>query len=326
LDLSILIVNWNTCGRLRECLQSVRDTAGAISHEVIVVDNASTDRSAEMVREGFPEVGLIASAENLGFARGNNLAYGRASGRHVLVLNPDVILLPGTLRGLVAFAERHSDLGCVSPGLLNPDRTPQRKYFGRLPTLSTVFFLYTRPGLFLDRRLLRHRIRRRERYEDLGDPVEPTSFTNGGVGFCCTLIPRRIVEEIGFFDERFPIFFNDGDFAARLFRTGYPAYLLPQVQAIHYGGASVQRLNARIYHKEFAYGLRTYFRKHRGWRQAAAVDCLLGLDAVAAFGRNVAQGLAGKRGIAEILSPLRDFRETLTYCPPASIPDVPEKG
>ena len=315
MDLSILIVNWNTRDPLRECLRSVRDTAAGVSHEVFVVDNASSDGSSGMVREEFPEFGLIASRKNLGFARGNNLAYRRSSGRHVLVLNPDAVLLPGTLQGLVEFADRHPDAGFTSPGLLNPDRTPQRKYYGRIPTLSTVFFLHTGPGRLLDARLFGHRFRRRDRYEDLGDFHGPVAFTDGGAGFCCTLVPRRVIEEVGFFDERFPVFFNDGDFAARLFHAGYRAYVLPHVQALHRGGASVQRLDSLAYRKEFTYGLRAYFRKHRGRRQAAAVDCLLGLNALAELGRAAGKILAGKKAVSEILTPVREFRETISYRP-----------
>ena len=127
MDLSILIVNWNTREHLRRCLRSVRDKAGTISHEVIVVDNASTDGSAAMVREEFPDVNLLASGENLGFARGNNLAYSKSSGRYLLIKNPDVALLDGTLAGLIGFADAHPEAGLTSPKLLNPDLTVQKK-------------------------------------------------------------------------------------------------------------------------------------------------------------------------------------------------------
>jgi GT2 family glycosyltransferase len=320
MDLSILIVNWNTRDRLEECLQSIRDTASGLSHEVVVVDNASADGSAAMVRQGFPEYSLIESRENLGFARGNNLAFSRSSGKYLLVLNPDVVVHRDTLEGLVEFAAAHPDAGLISPRLLHQDGTAQKKYYGRIPTLSTVFFLYTRPGAFLDARFFGNRFRRRDRYEDLEDFEEPIAFTDGGAAFCCTLVPRRIIDDIGFFDERFPVFFNDGDFAMRVFRAGYRAYLLPQVEAVHAGGASVQQLDVLTYGKEFAYGLRAFCRKHRGRIYAAAVDALLGLDALAEVERTARECLAGSKGVAEVLRPITRFREKLKYRPPNAAP------
>jgi GT2 family glycosyltransferase len=287
---------------------------------VIVLDNASADGSAATVRREFPEYHLVESRDNLGFARGNNLAFSRSSGRYVLVLNPDVVLMRGTLAGLVGFAETHPGAGLVSPGLLNPDGTTQDQYYGRIPTLSTVFFLYTRPGGFIDRRLLAGRFRRRARYEDLGDFKEPRAFQDGGAGFCCTLVPRRVIDRVGFFDERFPVFFNDGDFAARAFREGYQAYILPQIQARHYGGASVRQLDAVTYDREFVYGLRTFCRKHRGRFYAAAVDGLLALDVLAELERAARELLSGSRGATEFLRPITTFRERLNYRPPNAGP------
>ncbi len=316
MDLSILIVNWNTRELLRRCLQSIRNTAKEIRHEIIVVDNASHDDSAAMVREAFPEVTLLACKENLGFAKGNNLAYSRSSGRRLLLLNPDVTLLEGTLEGLLTFAETHPDAGLTSPKLLNPDRSVQKKYYGRIPTLSTIFFIYTHLGSALDTRLLGTRFRRRERYESLGDFQEALSFTDGGAAFCCTLVPRRLIEEHGFLDERFPIFFNDGDFAFRLFRAGFRAYILPTVQACHHGGASVEQLDQATYNKEFIYGLRTYSRKHRGRLYSLLADALLGLNLIHDLQWSTRDVISGRKAPGTILEPVKRFRETLAYRPP----------
>lgn len=316
MELSILIVNWNTREHLRKCLQSVRDTAGKILHEVIVVDNASEDGSASMVRSEFPEVNLLEPGENLGFAKGNNLAYSKCSGRYVLIMNPDVVLLEGTLAGLMAFADAHPDAGLSSPKLLNPDLTAQIKYYGRLPSLTAIFFIYTRPGSTLDSRVFENRFRKKERYERSGDFSEPLSFTDGGAAFCCTLVPRRLIETHGFLDERFPVFFNDGDFASRLFRAGYRAYIIPQVQACHSGGASVERLDLLSYNREFIYGLRAYCRKHRGRLYGFAVDALLSLNMFHDLGRNVRDILKRKKAPGEMITPVRDFLDVLVYTPP----------
>lgn len=314
MDLSILIVNWNTCQHLRRCLESIRRTVKGLDHEVIVTDNASKDGSAQMVRTEFPEVRLIASNENLGFARGNNLAFSLSSGWAVLVMNPDVELLEGTAEGLVSFARSRPEAGALSPKLLNPDRTFQ-KFYGRIPTLSTVFFLYTTPGNWLDRNVLGSRIRRRDRYEQYGDFQEVLWFTDGGAGFSCTLIPRPVIEKIGFLDERFPVFFNDGDFGQRLFQAGYKACVLPHVQACHYGGASVKQLDLLAYSQEFVYGLRTFCRKHRGFWYRRAIDLALASNLPGQLARVLVEILGRRKPLSCAADPFLFLHRTFAYRP-----------
>ncbi len=319
MDVSILIVNWNTCSYLRQCLQSIREKAGEISYEVIVVDNASHDGSAAMVEQEFPEVTLCVSNENLGFARGNNLAYSKSSGSYVLIMNPDIILLEDALKGLVAFSQSHPDAGLTSPKLLNPDHTPQKKYYGRIHTLSAVFFIYTHLGSLIDSRLLGNRIRKRERYEKYGDFKEALSFTDGGAGFCCTLVPRRLIEDLGFFDERFPVFFNDGDLAFRFFQAGYKAYITPDVQVCHYGGSSVEQLPALTFNSEYVYGLRAYCLKHRGRLYTLAIDAVLSLNVLYDLVRTARDIVRRKKRFQDMRIPVSDFRKALAYRPPNAI-------
>jgi GT2 family glycosyltransferase len=318
-DVSALIVNWNTCRHLRECLQSIQRTVKGLELEVIVVDNASSDGSAEMVRSEFPWVFLLANRENVGFARGNNLALSRASGGYLLVMNPDVVLLDGTLEGLVAFAREHTDAGIISPKLLNPDRTLQN-FYGRIPTLSSVFFMYTHLGRWIDKHLLRNRIRKRDRYEAYGDFQEVLSFSDGGAGFSCTLIPRNVIETIGFMDERFPVFFNDGDFAMRLFRRGYKAHILPHVQAVHYGGGSVKQLNHFAYNQEWVYGLRAFHSKFRGFLYNRAMDLVLSLNVPVEFAKGVKEIFRRRRSPSSLFEPIVSFRNLLAYRPGAARP------
>jgi GT2 family glycosyltransferase len=282
--------------------------------EVIVVDNASMDGSVEMVRNEFPWAFLVANAANVGFARGNNLALSHTSGAYVLVMNPDVVLLDGTVAGLVAFAREHPDAGIISPKLLNPDRTLQR-FYGRIPTLSTVCFVYTYFGRWVDKYLLRNRMQRRERYEEYGDFQEALAFSDGGAGFCCTLIPRDVVQRIGFMDERFPLFFNDGDFAMRLFRERYLAYILPDVQAVHHGGSSVKQLNQLVYNQEWVYGLRTYYRKFRGFLYNRAIDFVLSLNVPVEFAKGLKEILQRRRSPSSLFEPIVSFWKVLAYRP-----------
>lgn len=313
MDLSILIVNWNTCQHLRSCLAAIQHWVRGVVYEVIVVDNASRDGSADMVRTEFPEVRLVASRENLGFARGNNLAFSLSMGRNVLVMNPDVELLEGTAEELVSFAAHHPEAGALSPKLVNPDGTIQN-YYGRIPTLSTIFFVYTLLGSWIDRRLLGSRIRRRDRFE-LGDFQEVLWFTDGGAAFSCTLIPRTVIEKIGFMDERFPVFFNDGDFGVRLFRAGYKACILPTVRAVHHGGGSVKQLDELAYNQEFTYGLRAFYRAHTGWLYRRAIDLVLVSNLPARFVMTLAHVVAGRTPPGCLARLSSDFWKAFTYRP-----------
>ncbi len=321
MDLSILIVNWNTCQYLRQCIRSIEEGVEGIEHEVIVVDNASGDGSAEMVRREFPWVRLVASPENLGFARGNNLALALSRGRHILVLNPDIVLKKNTVKELIQFTDLHPDAGVVSPKFLNPDGSFQG-FFGRIPTLTTVLFLYTRIGTWIDRHLLRGRMRRRERYGIHEDFNEVLRFTDGGAGLACTLVPRAVIEALGFLDERFPVFFNDGDFARRLFDAGYKAYVIPNGQVLHHGGSSVRQLERLHYDQEFVYGLRAYSRKHRGMLYNRLLDLVLGLDPLLETIETLGAVLLGRARPASLGEPFARFRRILSYRPPNARPGI----
>jgi GT2 family glycosyltransferase len=139
MDLSICIVSWNVAGDLRRCLASIRAQRGAPRFETIVVDNASADGSAEMVRREFPEARLIALDRNRGFAAGNNVALAEAAGRYLLLLNPDCVLPADALQKLVAFADSRPEAGLVGPKLVYPDGRLQYSC-RRFPTLKAAVF------------------------------------------------------------------------------------------------------------------------------------------------------------------------------------------
>ena len=138
-DLSIIVVNWNVKELLRECLTSIEENDGEHNLEVIVVDSASSDGSPEMVEEAFPWVKLIASKQNLGYPRGNNVGITASNGRHVLILNPDTVILKDALEVMVKYLDDHIDVGVVGPQLLNADGTIQSSR-SRFPSLLTGLF------------------------------------------------------------------------------------------------------------------------------------------------------------------------------------------
>ncbi len=136
LDVAVLVVSWNTRDLLAECLQSVQDNTGDLTVQTVVVDNASTDGSAEMVRTQFPSVLLLALQDNTGFVGGNNTAYRSlpTAPRCILLLNPDARLQPGTLAALVSWMDAHPEAGACGPLTLNPDGTLQLSWT-RFPTV-----------------------------------------------------------------------------------------------------------------------------------------------------------------------------------------------
>ncbi len=166
--------------------------------------------------------------------------------------------------------------------------------------------------------MLANRIRKRDRYESLKlkDTQDPIACTDGGAAFCCSLIPRSVITRIGFLDERFPVFFNDGDFAQRMFKLGLKAYIVPHIQAFHYGGSSVKQLDHLSYTKEWVYGLRAFYLKHNGRLYAMAAGLILGTDLIYSLATTSYDILRGAKGPGEFYHPFRTFWEAMTYTPP----------
>ena len=248
--LSVLIVNWNTREPLRACLASLRACPATGAMETIVVDNASTDGSADMVRAEFPEAILIASGVNTGYARGNNLAFAVAKGDRLLTLNPDTEALPGTLDRALDALDRHPRAGAVAVRLVGADGETQRSVRG-FPTALNVLgdvlrvgdayrlrgFDYEREGpapqpmgTFL--------LFRREALAAVGDPLRP-------------------------FDEAFPIFFNEVDLLKRMADAGWPTLYTPRASVLHHGGESTKQVRKAMVWESHR-SLVRYLRKHRG--------------------------------------------------------------
>ena len=240
--LSILVVSWNTRDLLRECLRAAIAAAAGISFEVIVVDNASGDESAAMVRREFaaePRVRLIANARNENFARGNNQAFAVARGSHLLVMNPDVVLNATALRGMIDHLGARPEAGIVSCSLVGTDGVPQTLHRA-FPTLPIVCAVWTQAGRALDRWLLlglngrRYRLQSRRRS---GLAVIDQAAA------ACLLISRTTVEAIGgLFDERFPLFFNDVDLSRRVRDADFEVHVRYDLSVIHHGRASIRQL------------------------------------------------------------------------------------
>ena len=146
-DVSIVVVNWNAKSLLRDCLRSISDQT-QVTHETIVVDNASHDGSTEMVRCEFANVILVADSENRGFAAANNQGIALAKGRYILLLNPDTLIVDGAIDKTVAFADARPGIGCVGCQVLEDEYTIQKTCFGFPSPLNTLLALSRLAALF----------------------------------------------------------------------------------------------------------------------------------------------------------------------------------
>jgi len=253
--MSICIVNWNTRDYLHACLRSIEQAPDAISREVIVVDNASGDGSAEMVRRQHPEVLLLAASENLGFAAGNNLALRKARGRLLLVLNPDVQVHPGALDALADVLERHPRAGAAAPRLILPDGRIQASC-RTFPTPEVICYeLLGLSRLFpRSRRFGKYRMTWWN-YADERTVDQPMASA--------LLLRRAALDEVGLFDESFPIFFNDVDLSKRLWEAGWETWYTPRATMSHVGGASTAQVRVPMIIESQRSLLRFYEKHYR---------------------------------------------------------------
>jgi len=251
--LSICIVNWNTREDLRECLSAITAHPPRRPHEIIVVDNASRDGSVEMAARDFPGVRLIANAANEQYARASNQALRASAGELVLLLNPDVTLLPGAIDTLMDFIDAHPEAGAGAPKLLYPDGRLQRSVRS-FPTPGAL----AADWLGLARLLPRSRGfgRYRLTFWDYGSVREVDQPMASAL-----LVRREALLQVGLLDEQFPLFFNDVDLCYRLRKAGWRIYFVPEACAIHRLGASTSQARRQALRLS-GEGLLRFYRKH----------------------------------------------------------------
>jgi GT2 family glycosyltransferase len=251
-DLSILIVSWNVRDRLRACLASLPLADERI--EIIVVDAASSDGTPAMVRAEFPGVKLLASADNLGYSRGNNLGLAQARGRLALILNPDTEVMGDALTQLVAYLDSHPRVGVVGPQLILADGAvqPSRR---RFPGLALAFFESTWLAPLAPRRWLAHYYA-----EDLPltDPVAVDWLVGAAL-----LLRRAVWEQVGLLDEGFFMYSEELDWQRRIRAAGWEVVYLPAARIRHLEAQSSGQVAAAT-HIRFNTSKVRYFRKYYG--------------------------------------------------------------
>ncbi len=292
MDLSVVIVNYNTRDRLQSCLNGLIPETLGLESEILVVDNASTDGSVRMVRELFSRVLLIANSTNVGFARANNLALRRATGRDVLLLNPDAEVQPGAVQALRLALDSLPQAVGVGPKVLRPDGHLDRACRRSFPS----------PGVALARLAGLSRLFPRHRWfgrynRSYDDPERPGEIDAGTAAAMC--FRRDALAAIGFFDEDFFMYGEDLDLCYRLKARGGRIYYVPQAVVLHYKGES-SRQQPRAMLREFHRAMWLFYRKHyaRGWGAALIPAVWLGIR----LRHGVVLGLNAVRG-RQIVSP-----------------------
>ncbi|MBN1202232.1 MAG: glycosyltransferase family 2 protein [Anaerolineae bacterium] len=275
MKLTTVICNYNTRDELARALQSLLDTTGDIAHEIIVVDNASHDGSADMVRERYPSVTLIESGANLWFTGGNNLGMRQAQGEYVLILNPDTVIQSGALQTMIAYLDAHPAAGAITSRMFFSDGTLQRNC-SRFASYTDLLLGYTFLGLIL--KPWRDRRRQVMWYADWdrasNRAVEVAPDSN-------LMVRRPILEQIDYFDEQLKLYFTEDDICLRIIRAGHAIHYVAGATIIHDEHASVsqvQRLATQVYFND----LISYTRKHFG-RPAAVLLAALVLPTRAAM-------------------------------------------
>lgn len=260
MDLSLVILNYNTREHLRACLESVRIegstsvSGGPLQTEVVVVDNASADGSADMVAREFPWVDLMRSPRNGGYAFGNNLALRRVRGRAVLLLNPDTLLAPGSIARLYARLDEHPEAGIVGPKLLRPDGSMHLACRRSFPTPEVAFYRLSGLSRFFPRspRFGRYNL-------TYVDPNQPMAVD--AVCGACMLMRREVLADAGLLDERFFMYGEDLDLCLRAKRAGWTVRYEPSVSVQHqHGAASRKRALRTTFH--FFRAMDLFYKKH----------------------------------------------------------------
>lgn len=243
MDLSIVIVNWNTSGLLLQCLNSIYSAGICVAFEVIVVDNGSSDDSVLLIEKNFPAVLILKNKHNVGFARANNQGISAGTGRYFLLLNSDTIVLPGAVDALVQVADHHSELGVVGPKLLNMDNTLQKSWASFPSFLSELVGKNFR---------IRHPVAN-----------SPHAYDVDWIMGACMLVRSTTIEEVGKLDEDYFFYSEEIDWCFRIKKKNWKIWYISNAEIYHIGGGSANRARfiqlVRLYQ-----GKLLYFQKYHG--------------------------------------------------------------
>jgi len=255
MDLSVVIVSYNVSSFLDQVLTTLKDSARDLDVEVFVTDNASSDNSVSMVREKHPWAKLIENEHNIGFAGGNNQALKKASGRFVLLLNPDTVLRHDTLKTMVRFLDEHPEAGIAGCKVLNPDGTLQLACRRGFPTPGVAFFkIVGLSDLFPGSRTFGG-------YNLTY--LDPDSLTEvDAVSGSFMMIRKEALDKVGLLDETFFMYGEDLDICYRVKQAGWKIYYVPDTEIIHFKGESTKTVPTLKNRRDFFKAMHIFVDKH----------------------------------------------------------------
>jgi O-antigen biosynthesis protein len=269
MDVSVIIVNYNVRPFLENALNSLRKALAGVDSEILVVDNASTDGSIEMLQDSFPDVKLIINPVNVGFGAANNTAMKQSSGKFILLLNPDTVVQEDTVKIMMEFFRQHPDAGMAGCRVLNPDGTLQLACRRSFPTPWVAFTkvtglssLFPGSSLFGKYNLT---------YKDPNSSYEVDAISGSFMFF-----RREIFAQTGGFDERFFMYGEDLDLCYRVQQLEWKVYYVHSTQIIHYKGESARRSDIDEV-KLFYDAMRVFVRKHLQRGLASNIILRLGI-------------------------------------------------
>lgn len=232
IDLSLIIVNWNTKDLLKECIKSIFSASGSLRIEIIVSDNGSTDGSLEMLSSYFPQVRCVENNENLGFAKANNRAIQYAVGRYICLVNSDVKVLGNCLNNIIAYLDKNKDIGMCAPRLLNGDLTVQKNCKEYLTILRALIRAFTPVSVYA---LLTGGKKNSIHFFNYDRERDVEALSGAFI-----IVKSKVYHKVGGLDERFFFYAEDIDWGYRFHKAGYKIRFSPVGEAIHYGGKSTE--------------------------------------------------------------------------------------
>ncbi len=255
IDVSVIIVSWNAREYLESCLRSLGESFDGLLCETIVVDNASSDGSAEMVLSTFPKVRMIHAGQNLGFAKANNMGIRASSGKYLFLVNSDVTFHTGSLHKIVDYLEKNENVGMLGPRVLDRNSLWQRTCVGRPTLWNSCCRALALDSLLPGFRLFSGYL---GRYFDTRTPTD-VDIVYG----CFWCVRRSALDEVGLLDETFFMYGEDLDWPKRFRDRGWRVVYFPEAEATHYGGASSANSPIRFFIEMQRADLQ-YWRKHHG--------------------------------------------------------------
>jgi hypothetical protein len=253
IDVSIIIVNWNTKALLLDLIESIYQTTKVSLFEIIVVDNDSTDGSIDAVHNSFPRVLTIINSSNLGFAKANNIGIRRAKGRYVCLINSDVKVLDKALDNMVAYMDAHLEIGALAPKTFWNDMNIQQncREFPNLRNAACQSFylhrLFPKIRAFRDRTIICDH-----------STILPVEALSG----CFMMVRQEVIARVGVLDERFFFYSEDVDWSKRIYDDGWKLVYYPRAEVIHYGGASSDNASLQ-YEIQLLKANWQYWKKHK---------------------------------------------------------------